>query len=128
MKGFLILLAIALAASPVFGCVGEIETYTDSGQKISIDASQEFVIALGSEHITGRVWQASYDTAMIEMVQKIWHWCSKDEQGVVGSSCVDYFQFKAVKRGETEITLVYRQPGEESTPNDVVKTFGVDIN
>ena len=47
MKKFWLLVAV-VAICLAAGCVGEVKTYTDSGQAISIGVNQEFIIALGS--------------------------------------------------------------------------------
>ncbi len=87
MKKFLILVTVVVViASLAAGCVGEVKTYTDSGQAISIGINQEFVIALGSNPTTGYSWQASYDETMLELVG--------------GESTHE--------AGKTEITMVYK--------------------
>ena len=44
---------------------------------------------------------------------------------MVGAGGVEYFRFKAVKTGRTEITLVYQRPWEEEILNQ--KVFTVHI-
>ena len=128
MKRFLILVTAAvIATSLVAGCVGEVKTYTDSGQAISIGVNQEFVIALGSNPTTGYSWQESYDETMLELVEKTFKPGEEAEQDVVGAGGVEYFRFKTLKTGETEITLVYKRPWEEPTPQDITKVFTVSI-
>ncbi len=124
MKKFWLLaavVAICLAA----GCVGEVKTYTDSGQAISIGVNQEFIIALGSNPTTGYGWQESYDEAVLELVEKTYKPGEKAEQGVVGAGGVEFFRFKALKTGKTEIALVYKRPWEEKTVDQ--KVFTVTI-
>ena len=124
MKRFLILMAMAVVAICMLaGCVGEIKTYTDSGQTIDIGANQEFVIALGSNPTTGYMWQVSHDETMLELVEKTY----KRTGEPVGGGGVEYFRFKTLKTGKTEITLVYKRPWEEPTPQDVTKAFTVNI-
>ena len=126
MKKFLILVAV-VAISLTAGCIGEVKTYTDSGQTIDIGVNQEFVIALGSNPTTGYGWQESYDENMLELVEKTYKLGEEAEQGVVGAGGVEYFRFKPLKTGTTEITLVYRRLWEEPTPQDVTKVFTVNI-
>jgi len=128
VKRLLILVAVAVVAiSLVAGCVGEVKTYTDSGQTIDIGVNQEFVIALGSNPTTGYGWQESYDESMLELVEKTYKLGEEAKQGVVGAGGVEYFRFKPLKAGKTEITLVYKRPWEEPTPQDVTKVFTVNI-
>ena len=126
MKRFLILLVV-VATCMVAGCVGEVETYTDPGQAIEIGVNQEFVIALGSNPTTGYGWQESYDNTILELVEKTYKPGEEAKEGVVGAGGVEYFRFKALKKGKTEITLVYKRPWEEPTPQDVTKVFTISI-
>jgi len=124
VKGFLLLLVV-VATCLVAGCVGEVETYTDPGQTVNIGVNQEFVIALGSNPTTGYGWQESYDQTMLELVEKIYRPGEEAKQGVVGAGGVEYFRFKALKTGETEITLVYKRPWEEEFLEQ--KIFTIEI-
>ena len=126
MKRFLILVTMAIAVTClVAGCVGEVKTYTDSGQTISIGANQEFVIALGSNPTTGYMWQESHDEDMLKLVEKTYEPGEEAKQGVVGAGGVELFRFKALKAGKTEINLVYKRPQEEEIVDQ--KVFIVDI-
>ncbi len=114
MKRLLMLVTVTLVAiSLVAGCVGEVKTYTDSGQAITIGVDQEFVIALGSNPTTGYGWQKSQDENMLRLVEKKYKPGEEAEEGAVGAGGVEYFRFKALKTGKTEITLVYKRPWEE---------------
>ena len=123
MKKKMILLVMA-ALLLVTGCTG-IQTYTDSGQTINIDINQKFIIALDSNPTTGYSWQASYDESTLELVGKSYEMGEKAKQGAVGAGGVEYFQFKALKTGTTEITLIYKRPWEEQAINQ--KIFTVNI-
>ena len=124
MKKFWLLAAV-VAISLAAGCVGEVKTYTDSGRAISIGVNQEFIIALGSNPTTGYGWQESYDEAVLELVEKTYKAGEQAEQGVVGAGGVEFFRFKALMAGKTEITLVYKRPWEEKTVDQ--KVFTVTI-
>ena len=129
MKKFLILVTVVVAtACLVAGCVGEVKTYTDSGQTISIGINQEFVIALGSNPTTGYSWQESYDETMLELVggESTYKESKEAKQGVVGAGGIEYFRFKALKAGETEITLVYKRPWEEEIVEQKIFTVNIE--
>jgi len=121
----LLLLVVLAAILLVAGCVGEVKTYSDSGQTISSGVNREFVIALGSNPTTGYSWQESYDEAVLELVEKTYEPGEKAKQGAVGAGGVEYFRFKALKSGKTEITLVYKRPWEEETIDQKVFTVAV---
>jgi len=129
MKKFLIPVTLVVAiACLVAGCVGEVKTYTDSGRTISIGINQEFVIALGSNPTTGYSWQESYDETMLELVggESTYKASKEAKQGVVGAGGIEYFRFKALKAGETEITLVYKRPWEEEIVEQKVFTVNIE--
>ncbi len=125
MKRFLLLMA-ALAIGLVTGCIGEVATYSDAGQAIDTGVNQEFVIALGSNPSTGYSWQASYDETMLELVggQSIYK-PGEEAEGMVGAGGVEYFRFKALKTGRTEVTLVYKRAWEEEVLEQKVFTIHI---
>ncbi|MFC1907927.1 protease inhibitor I42 family protein [Chloroflexota bacterium] len=128
MKTLLILTAVVIICL-VTGCVGGVKTYIDSGQTINIGVNQEFVIALGSNPTTGHSWQVSYNETMVELVggESTYKPGGEVAEGLVGAGGVEYFRFKTLKTGETEITLVYKRPWEAPTPRDVTKEFPISI-
>ena len=125
MKKFLVLATMAMVATCLIaGCVS-VKTYTDSGQAIDIGVNQEFVIALGANPTTGYDWEVSLDETILELVGKTYKLAEEAEHGIVGAGGVDYFRFKALKAGETEITLVYKRSWEKE---DIAqKLFTVNI-
>jgi inhibitor of cysteine peptidase len=123
LKRFLLLLPL-LAACLVAGCT--VETYSDEGQAIDTEVNQQFVIALGSNPTTGYSWEASYDETMLELVGGESEY-EEPGEGLVGAGGVEYFRFKALKTGRTEVTLVYKRGWEEPTPDDLTKVFVVHI-
>lgn len=120
----LVLVAV-IASCLVAGCVGKVKAYTDSGQTISIAVNQEFIIALGSNPTTGYSWQESHDETMLELVESKYEMGEKAKQGLVGAGGVEYFRFKALKTGKTDITMVYKQPWATETGEQ--KVFTVNI-
>ena len=124
MKRLLILMLLATALT-VAGCIGVSKTYDDPGQTVNIGVKQQFVIALGSNPTTGYGWQESHDQSMLELVEK--NYKSEAEGDIVGAGGVEYFRFKALKAGQTEITLVYQRPWEEPDPQDETKVFTINI-
>ena len=127
MKKFLILVAVAMVAICLMaGCADEVKTYTDSGQAISINANQEFAIALSSNPTTGYSWQESHDETMLELVEKTYKPGETAKQGVVGAGGVDHFRFRALKAGETKITMTYKRPWEKESLEKKVFTVNID--
>ncbi|MCK4368562.1 MAG: protease inhibitor I42 family protein, partial [Dehalococcoidales bacterium] len=95
---------------------------------LRVEVNQEFVIPLVSNPTTGYGWQASYDETMLELVEKTYEPGVAAKQDVVGAGGTELFHFRTlVEMGQTEITLVYKQPWEEPSPDDVTKVFTVNI-
>ena len=108
----------------IAGCGGGLKTYVDAEKTISVSVNQEFVIALDSNPTTGYDWEESYDNNMLSLVEKEY---SPDEKapGLVGAGGTQYFRFKALKAGKTEITVNYKRSWETDIAEQ--KVFSVDI-
>ncbi len=127
MKRFLILVTVAvIATSLVAGCVEEVKTYIDSGQAIDIGVNQEFVIAIGANPTTGYDWEVSLDETILELVEMTYKPAEEAEHEIVGAGGVDYFRFKALKAGETEINMVYKRSWEEEGIDQKVFTINIE--
>ena len=125
MKKLILALASILMVCLIAGCGEEVKTYTDSGRAISTGVNQEFVIALGSNPTTGYMWQESYDEDMLKLLESKYEMGEEAKQGVVGAGGVDYFRFKTLNKGETEITMVYKRPWEEEILDQKVFTVRI---
>ena len=124
MKRLLVLVTVVLLVlSLVAGCGGEIMTYTDAGQTIDIGLGKEFIIALGANLTTGYKWEAHNPDNMIMIIENTYQ--PGKEEGVVGAGGVEYFRFKAVKKGSTEIIMTYKRPGEEESLDQKVFTINI---
>ena len=128
MKKLLISGVLVLTIGLLAGC-GGVQTYTDSSQTIDVGVNQEFIIALDSNPTTGYSWQESYDESLLELIggESTYEPGEEAEQDLVGAGGVEYFRFKALETGETEITLVYMREWEEPTPEDITEVFTVSI-
>ncbi|MFC1983711.1 protease inhibitor I42 family protein [Chloroflexota bacterium] len=128
MNKLVILITVAvIATSLVAGCMKEVGTYTDSGQTVDIGVKQEFVIAIGANPTTGYDWEVSLDETMLGLVEKTYKLAEEaEEYRVVGAGGVDYFRFKALKKGTTEIIMTYKRPWEEAGIEQKVFTVNID--
>lgn len=128
IKSFSIAVIEAVLIIFILACSGvAVKTYTESDQTIEIGLNQEFIIALNSNRTTGYSWQATYDRGMLELVKKTYKLSEAANQGAAGAGGVEYFRFKTLNIGETEIMLVYKQVWRETTPEDKTKVFDVRI-
>ncbi|MGD9117096.1 MAG: protease inhibitor I42 family protein [Dehalococcoidia bacterium] len=126
MKRILMLLVVAvLTLGLVAGC-STVKTYDDAGQTIDAKVGDEFIIALGSNPTTGYSWVEDYDETMLELVDQTYEPDETDGE-MVGAGGVEYFQFKALKAGDTEVTLTYKQDWEGGSVGET-KVFTVDIS
>ena len=75
---------------------------------------------------TGYSWQASYDETMLELVGDKSTYKEESKEGLLGAGGVEYFRFKALKTGSTEISLTYKQPWEGGGIGET-KVFTIDI-
>jgi len=127
MKKYLILAgAIILALTLVTGCGGDTEPYSDAESAIDIGVNQEFTIALNSNPTTGYGWQESYDESFLELVEKSYHPGAEAEPEVVGAGGTEYFQFKALQPGETELVMTYKRGWEEEYLEQLVFTVSIE--
>ncbi|MDD4875687.1 MAG: protease inhibitor I42 family protein [Dehalococcoidales bacterium] len=127
MKKYFVLIAMLMVTSCLqVGCA-EVNAYTDSGQMISISVNQEFFIALGSNRTTCYMWQENYDNDMIGLESIEYLLSDEAKQKLAGAGGVEFFRFKALKKGETEITMVYKRSWEEPSAQDLTKVFTITI-
>ena len=102
----------------------EIEVYTDPEQVINTTVNQEFIIALYSNPSTGYAWEASYDGNMLSLEKE--EYIPKETlPGMVGIGGTQYYQFKVLKMGQTQITVTYKRPWETEYAEQ--KVFTVNI-
>ena len=130
MKKLLVLNALALVTALVIcitaaGCADRVDTYTDSGQEITIGTNQMFVIAIGSNPTTGYSWQESYDAAKIALVSKTFEPGQEAEAGMTGAGGIELFRFRTLEKGEAEITLTYQRPWEAESLDRKIFTVNV---
>jgi len=115
------LVTMLLSCSPA-----GLKVYTDPDQTISVNTGQEFIIALGENPTTGYTWQEEFDDSFLELVE--WKYKpSPHAEGMVGVGGTKSLQFKALKEGETNVTLVCKQPWEGGGVGETV-VFRVSIS
>jgi len=102
--------------------VGPVEP-TD-GQTVSLKVDQTLLLKFGENPSTGFLWQApGYDKQILQLVSQpyIGDPQDDDEVGVGGTR---YFQFKALKSGQTNIKMVNQR---STTPPDILKELQITI-
>jgi inhibitor of cysteine peptidase len=128
VKKFLLLFTgLLLTTCLITGCGTKVKAYSDTEETINISANKEFVIliALESNPTTGYSWEASYNDTMLELVEETYELGEYAKQGLLGAGGTELFRFKALKRGEAEITMVYKRSWEAEILDQ--KVFTVDV-
>ena len=118
----IILLAIVL----VSGCTRVISPRLPRTITITAGIDQEFVIALGSSPTTGYSWREIYDETMVELVEKSYKPKKDAEETVIGGEGIDYFKFKTIKTGQTEIILTYERSWEIGWVDKIVYEITIE--
>jgi len=109
--GVLALAATLIITCLVAGCSGEAKAFIDQEKTIDTGVGKEFLIALDSNPTTGYNWEVSYDDTMLSLEYE--EYSAEKCEGLVGAGGTQYFAFKALKAGETEIETVYKRSWEE---------------
>ena len=121
------LVGVVLTTCLVAGCGAEVKAYSDPEQTIEVNANNQFdiVIALESNPSTGYSWEASYDQAQLELVDENYEPGQNAQQGLIGAGGTEIFRFKALKSGQTQITMSYKRSWETEVLEQ--KVFTVDV-
>ena len=82
------------------------------------------MLALGSNPTTGFRWEASFDDTTLKLVDKTYEPRSAPA-GMVGVGGTEYFRFRALRTGETVITMIYQRSWEKQLADR--KRFTVTI-
>ncbi len=124
-----LLLMAALLAGVLAGCsaTGEIKTYTDTSQTINVPADHEFIIQAVGNPTGGPDWQPSFDPSTVTMLEKSYQ--NNPAGGKTGAAGgVENFRFKALRKGQTKITLVLMASPKTLIPLGQFQEYQVTIN
>jgi predicted secreted protein len=125
MKKVALIAVVALVFGMVLsGCAKgreTIPTYSDPAQPITVNVGQQFVIYLPYSPDTGFTWQEEYDSSKLELVQSLCALCQAGQLQFLQGQGYDisggyanippsaqFSQFKALNKGETKITMAYK--------------------
>jgi inhibitor of cysteine peptidase len=128
MKKSLVLAVVpVLLAGLATGCASQVKAYYNPEEPIGSDINKEFVIliALESNPTTGYSWEAKYDETKLELVEETYELGEYAKQGLVGAGGTELFRFRALAKGEAQITMEYKRPWETQILEQ--KVFTVDI-
>jgi len=80
-----------------------------------VKVNKEFRIVLPSNPTTGYSWMTKFDPNYLQLVNSTYI-AYPTRPGIVGSGGIQIFTFKAIKPGNTEITMQYQRPWAETVP------------
>ncbi|MDD5604439.1 MAG: protease inhibitor I42 family protein [Dehalococcoidales bacterium] len=119
---------LVLSASMAWGCTSQsVKAYYDPEEDIDSGVSKEFIvlIALESNPSTGYRWEAVYNTEMLELVEETFEPGEFAKENIVGAGGTELFRFKALNKGQTDITFKYKRSWETEVLE--TKIFTVEI-
>lgn len=129
MKRRILILALAVAVLAVFtGCASAAaaKVYGENDTAISVDEGQMFTISLAENPTTGYQWAVAIGDESIVKLEKEDYQADKNDQQLVGSGGTKQIIFKAAKKGQTTITLVYERNWEKN-PDDQKIVYNVEV-
>ena len=110
-------LSMASAAFAADKCVAQNSTMEE--KQLTVKVNEKFKIGLESNPSTGYHWSANFDSGFLKLV-KSKYIPPKDDDLIAGQPGTQKFVFKALKPGETDITLNYARPWENCLPAKTV--------
>jgi len=87
-----------------------------TAETIIAEVGDSFILSLDSNPTTGYVWQAEFDDELLELMGTNFVLSSD----LIGAGGIESFEFRALKKGETEITMVYKRSWEEGYIDKVI--------
>jgi len=121
------LVSVMLLTVVLSGCTTAAKAFTEPSQIINTGVNEEFTIALGSNIGTGYSWQAAYDEKALTLVEKTYKEQDNTGKQIVGAGGTEYFTFKALSKGETQVTFTYHRPWEQPSAQDQTVVFTINV-
>ena len=127
MNRIALVLTSAFLVGLFFSCSagdGAAPVYSDPGQAISANAGSEIVLSLSENSgSTGYSWRAQVDSVYLSQVSDDFKAPSDPIPGKAGTR---FIKFKALKAGQTKITMLLERPWEKDKPAET-KVFNLTI-
>lgn len=81
---------------------------------MNVSINRDFILSLESNPTTGYRWEATFNSAFLELKRKDFE---ASDSVSIGKGGIEKFTFLPIKTGETEIIMIYKRPWE-SKPAD----------
>lgn len=118
------LILISLAVF-VLGCVSPEPPGPESQDNFNVTVGEEFAIPLASNPSTGYDWTVKHDATMLEYMG---YESGLSWNPAPGNQVSREYKFKALKAGNTNITMIYeRSPERGFARSDVLKSIEIPV-
>lgn len=118
-------LAMIVLCVPLLGLMPHSPVFTDPSTVVTVDAGEEFFIALASNESTGYTWsQSTADGKILAYEGNVYQGASN---GLVGAGGQQIFIYHANRTGSTTIAFSYARPFEPGAPPVKTLTFNVTV-
>jgi inhibitor of cysteine peptidase len=118
-------LAVLCLALPMLAMTPHSPVFTDPAQAVTVDAGDEFFIALAANDTTGYSWsQSTADGKILAYEGNVYQGPSN---GLVGAGGQQIFIYHANRSGSTAITFSYARPFEPNVAPTKRLTFNVVV-
>ena len=101
---------MAVLISLALGCTSPLPPVWEKLEQVRVPVGEVFTIPLTANPSTGYDWTVKHDPAMVEFLD--YESNSARTPPAPGDQVYRTYKFKALKRGETKITLVYERSRE----------------
>ncbi|HZY98997.1 MAG TPA: protease inhibitor I42 family protein [Candidatus Baltobacteraceae bacterium] len=119
------ILRVGFFALALLGLSPHTPVFTDASQTVSVDAGEEFFIALASNETTGYTWKQAIDDGKILAYEGNVY--QSPSSGLIGGGGQQIFIYHANRSGSTTIHFSYSRPFEPNVPPTKTTTFNVTV-
>jgi len=99
--------------------------FTDASQPVTVDAGEDFFVALPSNQTTGYTWSQSVgDGKILAYEGNVYQ---NPSNGMMGAGGQQIFIFHANRTGTSTIVFAYARPFEQNVPPSKTTTFNVTV-
>ena len=101
--------------------------YTDTRLPIQVSVGTSFAITLIYNTTTGYIWEVGFDQSLLTVERRFTALETEATSSGSSAGASENFEFRTLKKGETNILLNLKQPFLPNAPSLVNKTFRVVI-
>lgn len=128
MKRLLFLfISLILVVALLTGCSREVKYYVNPEESINTKVNHEFIIAKSFNPNSIYMWREYYDEDILDLVENTIGVGEQNKQNNNEVALAQHFRFKALKKGNTEITLIYSRLTLEGPRIGKEEVFNVNI-